>query len=448
MRRRQRQRSATAARRPARSRSGYACPLRKAPCVPDCGDGIVTGTEQCDPGIAVEKNACSANCRWNPGLGLHGQPGHASATPTKCGDGKKEGAEGCDDGNTMPYDGCSATCQCRAAAARRAARPAPAPGKCGDGIVLARRGVRRRQQPVGRRLLVDLHRRGGLHLHAAAARRQHPGAGRLPRLQATTRPTDFEPGATGSDGDHRLRASSAPCSNAAGKPVFVARRRHELHHERGDVRRSGTRTSPASNHTTTDDADALEQRHRRLRQPLGPERRAVDVTRRPTTAATSARQLDACGNPIPARSTSADGLRTTPPAGQVCVQPCTRAGAATQACFARRRRSTGRPCSSRSTTTPRRAAARPSAANDPAALRSELDYPRRCRRRCTTSASPARSATGSRTTRRKTYKLDFLGDDDVWMFVNKRLAVDIGGIHTAAAGDDHDQRRPTRRPSG
>ena len=34
----------------------------------------------------------------------------------------------------------------------------------------------------------------------------------------------------------------------------------------------------------------------------------------------------------------------------------------------------------------------------------------------------------------KTYKLDFLGDDDLWIFVNKRLAVDIGGIHTAQAG--------------
>ena len=28
----------------------------------------------------------------------------------------------------------------------------------------------------------------------------------------------------------------------------------------------------------------------------------------------------------------------------------------------------------------------------------------------------------------KTYQLDFLGDDDLWMFVNKRLAVDIGDI--------------------
>ncbi len=113
---------------------GYACPFFNAPCVPDCGDGTVLSPyEQCDPagpGTNMDK-ACSSTCRYNPGWACNGTP--PNCHETKCGDGKLEGSEGCDDGNTVPNDGCSPTChfepKCDSAAGT-------CTSKCGDGLVV------------------------------------------------------------------------------------------------------------------------------------------------------------------------------------------------------------------------------------------------------------------------------------------------------------------------
>ena len=269
--------AATAARRPARSRAGYVCPLRKAPCVPDCGDGIVIGTEPCDRrSITDMKRACSATCRWNPGWACTGSPAtrvprhqvrrrqegrrrglrrrqhravrrllghlpvpsrparerHGRRCTGKCGDGIVLSGEACDDGNNLSGDGCSATCTVES----------------------------------------------GLHLHAAAARRQDPGAGRLPRLQVTTRPATSNRARPA-----RWRSSpgsSARCWARHGKPVFVAANGLRVHRERRHVRRVVHDVSGVEPHHRHD-ADALEQRPGRLRQPLGSERRAVDHVQRP-----------------------------------------------------------------------------------------------------------------------------------------------------------------------
>lgn len=111
---------------------GYSCRLVGEPCVRVylCGDGVVDPNEGCDDGAREAGDGCDDRCRMETGFKCEGNP--SSCTPTTCGDKVVEGAESCDDGNAVPFDGCSPTCQ---------AEPVCAPGqgcssKCGDGITL------------------------------------------------------------------------------------------------------------------------------------------------------------------------------------------------------------------------------------------------------------------------------------------------------------------------
>lgn len=93
--------------------TNYVCPEPGEDCVrvQVCGDKKITGTENCDDGNHVSSDGCSSKCRIEAGytcsfLG-------AKCQATACGDGLVAGQEGCDDGQTTPLDGdgCSAACQ-------------------------------------------------------------------------------------------------------------------------------------------------------------------------------------------------------------------------------------------------------------------------------------------------------------------------------------------------
>jgi fibro-slime domain-containing protein len=114
--------------------AGYTCPFAGAPCVPACGDGIVVKpAEQCDPGSEVTNvaKACNADCSVKPGWVCT----DTACSETICGNGTVEGSEGCDPAvkNNDLGDGCSATCTAEPSC------PATGGGcttKCGDGLIL------------------------------------------------------------------------------------------------------------------------------------------------------------------------------------------------------------------------------------------------------------------------------------------------------------------------
>jgi fibro-slime domain-containing protein len=97
-----------------------------------CGDKKLEGTETCDDGNTMSGDGCSATCQVEPGWKC---PVVGAACQPICGDGKLEGREQCDDGNTNSGDGCSSTCQLEPG--YMCATPGTACVKtvCGDGVV-------------------------------------------------------------------------------------------------------------------------------------------------------------------------------------------------------------------------------------------------------------------------------------------------------------------------
>ena len=97
---------------------------------PVCGDGILSGSEQCDDGNTVSGDGCDATCvlegeevcgdgilseseQCDDGNTVSGDGCDAECTVEDehvCGDGEITGSEQCDDGNTASGDGCSSAC--------------------------------------------------------------------------------------------------------------------------------------------------------------------------------------------------------------------------------------------------------------------------------------------------------------------------------------------------
>ena len=121
---------------------GYICPEPGKPCVSSqiCGDKKVSGTENCDDGNTTAGDGCSDKCRAEPGWEC--ATAGARCTAEQCGDGVVAGTETCDDANAKAGDGCSANCTVESpAATERDGWVCPTPGQacvrttCGNGEI-------------------------------------------------------------------------------------------------------------------------------------------------------------------------------------------------------------------------------------------------------------------------------------------------------------------------
>jgi len=118
--------------------SGWQCRMAGRPCNPLCGDSRIIKGEQCDDGNSATGDGCSSICQVEPGWSC------TTATPSACmhsvcGNGQLEAGESCDDGNTIPFDGCTPTCQNDPKCGTATSATGACNTVCGDGILL--RGV-------------------------------------------------------------------------------------------------------------------------------------------------------------------------------------------------------------------------------------------------------------------------------------------------------------------
>jgi fibro-slime domain-containing protein len=110
----------------------FRCPIPGAACAPlVCGDSRVDSPEQCDDNNASSLDGCSADCELEPGW-VCLQPGVACSA-AECGDGIVAGFEQCDDGGTALGDGCSSSCQLEDGFECETPNVPCTPISCGDG---------------------------------------------------------------------------------------------------------------------------------------------------------------------------------------------------------------------------------------------------------------------------------------------------------------------------
>ncbi len=116
--------------------NGYACPVPGDPCVSTvvCSDGNITGLETCDDGNLSSGDGCSSACQVEQGW-VCPNPG-ALCEAAQCGDGIVAGSEDCEDDDAPPQsgDGCSDNCQLEPGFKCDVPGQPCVPTVCGDGI--------------------------------------------------------------------------------------------------------------------------------------------------------------------------------------------------------------------------------------------------------------------------------------------------------------------------
>jgi len=414
---------------------GYDCPFPGAKCIAKCGDGILLLNERCDDGNTKDGDGCSSTCQWEKGWACTGTPPKYSCHQTTCGDKVKEGMESCDDGNNDLGDGCTPLCDlepdCSAGACKTT---------CGDGIVLTNLGEE----------CDDGNANSGDGCSSACKVEpgyecKQPALGDSMLVPAVYRdfrfhnPADFESGASGSYGATTGIVKAALGAN--GKPEYSGSGVN-AHVTSADSFSQWYKDVSGVNHTTATTMTLWNNGNGGYVNRYGANGEQWNTTEIANWCGQVGQEaLDAAGLPIPCTFLyqSPDNLTDCmkmAAKGEEMLK-CYNDGTTYKATFIVNK-ADGNPLffpvddDNFTPASERQTATIPPYYDATASWPLDMDAAGNKRLHNFSFTSEVRYWFLYDKT--KSYTLDFVGDDDVWVFVNKKLAVDLGGIHTPVAG--------------